>query len=271
MKGSEINYPANEKQPPRLLSKRTAFTLIELLAVIAIIAILAALLLPSLTRAKREAQRTACMSNLHQLDVAWLAYCADYGDYLPVNTGAGNATTLGVYSTPGSWVVGNAQVSADVSNLITGTLYPYTPNTGAYHCPADSSTIASSTTLRIRSYSLNIFLGGEPSSPDPRYTSRLQDIVPGTAQVFTFLDECSGGIDDGCFGTSENPAEDWINMPTDRHSQGGTFVFADGHYEYWRWQFPKIWVYPGSPVANASDLLDLREVQNRLPGPLTGQ
>jgi prepilin-type N-terminal cleavage/methylation domain-containing protein len=54
-----------------------AFTLIELLVVISIIALLIAILLPALGSARRSAQRTACLSNMRQLEIAHWAYMAD--------------------------------------------------------------------------------------------------------------------------------------------------------------------------------------------------
>ena len=59
------------------------FTLIELLVVIAIIAILAAMLLPALGRAKQASQRSACLSNLHQIGLATTMYMSDHGGKMP--------------------------------------------------------------------------------------------------------------------------------------------------------------------------------------------
>ena len=48
-------------------NRKTGFTLIELLVVIAIIAILAAILFPVFARARENARRTACLSNVKQI------------------------------------------------------------------------------------------------------------------------------------------------------------------------------------------------------------
>jgi prepilin-type N-terminal cleavage/methylation domain-containing protein len=62
---------------------REGFTLIELLVVIAIIAILAAILFPVFARAREQARKTVCLSNMKELGLGVQMYTQDYDENMP--------------------------------------------------------------------------------------------------------------------------------------------------------------------------------------------
>jgi prepilin-type N-terminal cleavage/methylation domain-containing protein/prepilin-type processing-associated H-X9-DG protein len=235
------------------------FTLIELLVVIAIIAILAALLLPVLSRAKDAGREAGCLSNIRQLQVAWAMYIDDHNGNLPYNQSVG-AGQLIASSTSNSWVVGNAQASADPIYIQMGSIYQYTPNIGVYRCPADFSTVYGTAKPRTRSYSMEAYLNG---IRDDIITTYI-DLQPSYAKVFVFLDEHEQSIDDGYYLIYRDPDTTWMNLAANRHNQGANLTFADGHSERWKWMFPKRFITWGQPAANALDLQDLRRLQAAL-------
>jgi len=83
--------------------RRKGFTIIELLVVIAIIAILAGMLLPALGKARSEANKVKCKSNLAQLAKAMNMYLLKFGDNsmfaLPADKFRGDSWLCSLYWT----------------------------------------------------------------------------------------------------------------------------------------------------------------------------
>jgi len=96
-------------------SERAAFSLVELLVVIAIIAILAAILFPVFARARENARKTSCLSNLKQLGLGFMQYTQDFDE----------AFSLSSYpATNVSWTVSTA---------------PYIKSIQIFKCPSDTA------------------------------------------------------------------------------------------------------------------------------------
>lgn len=116
---------------------RSAFTLIELLVVIAIIAILAAILFPVFARARENARRVSCLSNLKQIGLGLTQYLQDYDDKLPFSAfGPGGTTAPSDPTTNYKWM---------------DAIYPYVKSEQMFVCPSDPNS-------RYR-YSRNLAVG----------------------------------------------------------------------------------------------------------------
>ena len=107
------------------------FTLIELLVVVAIIALLVAILLPSLSRAKEQARRAACASNLHQLVVALHLYSEDNNEKIPATSGYRRNVTN--YFRPGE---GPNKPESNRFSDFSGMFPKYASTPDLYYCPS---------------------------------------------------------------------------------------------------------------------------------------
>jgi prepilin-type N-terminal cleavage/methylation domain-containing protein len=242
--GVNMNFwPAGYISRPRPLSFAAAFTLIELLVVIAIIAILAAMLLPTLARAKLEANRTHCINNLKQLELAAQLYKHDNSDYLIPNAPEGyTPNDTWCPSGPLTWSSqpGPINVNTNVSLYLKCLMAPYVLNQiGVYKCPCD--TLLAKDGPRLRSYSMQADMGtiyiGDLYNPGFRcYTKGSDMVCPTPAGLCDLLDENPESINDGFLQVDSAPNGGWPDIPAADMGIGCGFSYADGHALIHSWQ-----------------------------------
>ena len=98
-------------------ANKKAFTLIELLVVIAIIAILAAILFPVFAKARENARRSSCISNMKQIGLGIMQYSQDYDSNYPISITSYNGSNL-------SW---------------RQAIQPYIKSTQVQQCPSNTN------------------------------------------------------------------------------------------------------------------------------------
>jgi prepilin-type N-terminal cleavage/methylation domain-containing protein/prepilin-type processing-associated H-X9-DG protein len=215
--------------------RRTAFTLIELLVVIAIIALLTGILLPSLNRARQQAKKIACLSNMRQMGIALQTYLPDSEYRLP----------------PSSCHV------KDPNDHWLRILTRYTREQLLFRCPSDMGKefvnwdrpLAEQKEARYSSFAVNAML-------DPihfRYgakTNRYNNVnnIRRPASCIWI----SEAPDTESFRLADHiHPESWEGVPEyakqyvawDRHKRTSHYLFADGHAEGLK--FEQTYDYPG--------------------------
>ena len=231
---------------------RGAFTLVELLVVIGIIALLIAILLPALSRARKQGQWAVCLSNMRSIGQAMLLYSNDNRGYLPRPASGANGAFQDDFI---NWLQPPAYA---------GQTFPFNDSCLAKHlnlqndklkaifrCPADvpddRPPQAGRTTYGtyLFSYSLNDewscwdYTHVPPSLPPPSNLTSYPGgfLSPQATAPRKKLSAVIHGAEKICVIEEANPDDGrWTHQPvtdevTDRHSGKGNILFTDWHVD----------------------------------------
>jgi len=222
---------------------QAGFTLIELLVVIAIISVLAAILFPVFARARENARRTSCLSNLKQIGLGIMQYTQDYDEKMPPAIWATDSYHGTGYvkqvnsSMPGAkFKVGNIAVTGvPTDNYVTwmDVIYPYVKSTQVFICPSASDD-------GVPSYGYNALVSGAFTAGVPKGVSL--SAIDRPAELIVNLDannKATWMYAYGKFvcrpdrGADVTQTSSWYSV-YQRHFDGANYTFADGHAKWYK-------------------------------------